>query len=224
MDIAQLLMNGFPKLASADISDAGRQDVKIMDIGIKPLHYRMKAAGPAYTVDTPKGSFLSIQIAITKAPPGSIIVVNAHEDMSVGHMGDLMALACQVRGIAGLVIDGAVRDVVDIIDMGFPVFARGATPHGNAKQLGSVNQSIQCGGIEVHPGDMIFADATGVVAFAASKAQAIYDKAVMIANAELGFVQQLNEGKTLLQIPEFLKLHGIDPQILKEQGVDLGSK
>jgi len=73
------------------------------------------------------------------------------------------------------------------------------------------------------PGDMIFADATGVLAFPAAKAQAIYERAVSIANKELGFAQQLNEGKTLLQIPEFLELHGIDPAVLKRDGVDLGS-
>lgn len=215
MDIGQLIMHGFPTLATGDIADAGRTDVKIMDVGIKPLHHSMKAAGPAYTVDTPPGSFLSIQEALTKAPAGSVLVINAHGDMTSGHIGDLMALACQVRGIVGLVIDGAVRDVADIINMEFPVFARGAIPHGNAKQLGSINQSIHCAGVEINPGDMIFADATGVVAFPAAKAQAIYEQAVMIANLELGFVQQLNQGKSLLQIPEFLKLHGIDAEMLK---------
>jgi len=67
---------------------------------------------------------------------------------------------------------------------------------------------------------MIFADATGVLAFPESKAQAIYEKAVFIANSELGFIQQLNEGKTLLQIPEFLKLHNIDIDLLKKDGIN----
>lgn len=222
MDIGQLLMNGFPTLATGNVADAGGADVKIMDFGIKPLHHSMKVAGPAFTVDTPPTSNLSIHEAITFAPAGSVIVINAHENMTSGHVGDLMSLACQVRGIAGIVIDGAVRDVQDIIRMGFPVFARGGIPHGNGKQLGTINQSIHCGGIQVNPGDMIFADATGVLAFPQEKAQAIYEKAVFIANSELGFVQQLNEGKTLLQIPEFLKLHRLDAEQLKKDGVDLG--
>jgi 4-hydroxy-4-methyl-2-oxoglutarate aldolase len=219
MNIGQLLMNGFPTLSTGNVADAGHADVKIMDFGIKPLHHTMKVAGPAYTVETPPTANLSIHEAITLAPAGSIVVINAHGNMTSGHIGDLMALACQVRGIAGVVIDGAVRDVEDIINMGFPVFARGAVPHGNAAQTGTLNQSIQCGGIQVNPGDMIFADATGVLAFPQTKAQAIYEQAVVIANAELGFVQKLNEGKTLLQTPEFLKLHKIDPDMVKKDGV-----
>lgn len=221
MNIAQLLMSGFPTLATGNIADAGHSDVKIMDFGIKPLHHSMKVAGPAFTVDTPPKANLSVHEAITMAPYGSVLVVNAYGNMTSGHMGDLMALACQVRGIAGVVIDGAVRDVEDIINMGFPVFARGAVPHGNAAQTGTINKPVQCGGIEINPGDMIFADATGVVAFPLSQAEAIYQQAVFIANSELGFVQQLNEGKTLLQIPAFLKLHGIDPARLKNDGVDI---
>lgn len=215
MTIGQLIMNGFPTLATGNVADAGGADVKVMDFGIKPLHHRMKLAGPAYTVDTPPNANLSIHQAITMAPAGSVLVVNAKGNMTSGHIGDLMALACQVRGIVGVVMDGAIRDMEDIIQMGFPVFARGAVPHGNAALQGTINQPIQCGGIQVNPGDMIFGDASGVLAFSQTKAQAIYERAVFIANTELGFVQQLNEGKTLLDIPEFLSLHGIDPKSLK---------
>lgn len=217
MTIAQLIMNGFPSLATGNVADAGRDDVRIMDIGIKPLHHKMKVAGPAYTIDTPPRSNLPIQEALMLAPPGSVLVINAHGNMSAGHMGDLMALACQVRGIAGVVIDGAIRDMEDIIKMDFPVFARGAIPHGNAAEPGTLNQPIQCGGILVNPGDMIFADASGVVVFPIEKAKSIYEKAVFIANSELGFVQKLNEGISLLEMPDFLKLHNIDPIILKNK-------
>ncbi len=219
MDVSQLLTNGFPVLATGNVADAGKAAVKIMDFGIKPLHHSMKVAGPAFTIDTPPSANFAVHEACALAPAGSVLVINAHGNMTSGHIGDLMALACQVRGIAGVVIDGAVRDVEDIIAMGFPVFARGAVPHGNSADKGILNQTIQCGGVTVNPGDMIFADATGVLAFPAGQAQDIYQKAVIIANKELGFVQQLNEGKTLLQIPEFLQLHGLDPLVLQADGV-----
>ena len=221
MDIGQLLMTGFPTLATGNIADAGGLDVKIMDSGIRPLHHRMKVAGPAYTVDTPAAANLSIHEAITRAPVGSVLVVNASASMASGHLGDLMALAAQIHGIVGIVIDGAVRDIEDIIEMGYPVFARGGFARGNKAQLGTENKLIQCGGIQVNPGDLIFADATSVLAFPAAKSKAIYDQAVFIANNELGFVRQLNEGKTLMQMPDFLKLHNIDPAVLKRDGVDL---
>lgn len=220
MDIAQLILNGFPKLATGNVADAGRDDVRIMDHGIKPLYHTMRVAGPAFTIDTPAAANLSLHEAISKAPSGSVLVVNAHDNMTSGHFGDLMALACQVRGIAGLVIDGAVRDVEDIIEMEFPVFARGAVPHGNLPETGTINHAIQCGGVLVNPGDIIFADATGVLVIPPEKAKKVYEQAVFIANSELGFVQQLNEGKALLEIPEFLKLHHIDPLVLKNDGVD----
>lgn len=224
MNIGQLIMNGFPILATGNVADAGGSDVKIMDPVIKPLHHAMKVAGPAYTVDTPAKANFSIHEAMTLAPAGSVLVINAQASMSSGHLGDLMVLAGQIRGIAGIVIDGAVRDSEDIIAMGFPVFCRGTFPRGNTPEKGTLNKPIKCGGIDVNPGDIIFADATGVLAFPASKAQAIYERAVFIANSELGFVQQVNEGKTLLQIPEFLKLHNIDPNVLKQDGVDIGTK
>lgn len=222
MSVSQLLASGFPSLSTGNISDAGHGATRVMDFGIKPFDLSIRVAGPAFTIETPPGSNLLIHEAVTLAPVGSVIVVNAHGNMTSGHIGDLMALACQTRGIAGLVIDGAVRDIDGIVELGFPVFARGGVPHGNAARKGVMNQVIQCGGIEVNPGDMIFGDATGVVVFPEVKAQEIYDKASFIANSELGFVQQLNEGKTLLQIPDFLKLHNIDPEELKDDGVDIG--
>ena len=221
MDIAALMMKGFPKLATGNIADAGGADIQIMDAGIKPLSHGMKVAGPAYTIDTPPKSNLAIHESLTIAPAGSVLVINAGGNMTAGHLGGLMATAAQIRGIAGVVIDGAVRDVEDIIEMGFPVFARGSIPHGNSSQPGIRNKPIHCGGIQVNPGDMIFADASGVIAFSMSKAEAIYKQAVFIANSELGFVQQLNEGKTLLQIQEFLSLHKIDAELLKQDGIDV---
>jgi 4-hydroxy-4-methyl-2-oxoglutarate aldolase len=222
MDIAQLLVSGFPSLSTGNISDAGHGATKVMDFGIKPFEHSVRVAGPAFTVETPPDSNLFFHEALTLAPVGSVIVVNAHGNMTSGHMGDLMALACQTRGIAGVVIDGAVRDIDGMVQLNFPIFSRGGVAHGNAAKRGVMNQTIQCGGVEVNPGDMIFGDATGVVVFPQSKAQEIYDKATRIANSELGFIQQLNEGKTLLQIPEFLKLHNIDPDELKSDGVDVG--
>jgi len=223
MDIAKLLISGFPTLSTGNVADAGGDDVKIMDAGIKALHYSMKAAGPAYTVEIPPGSNLSPPEAFTLAPVGSILVINAHGDMSSGHFGDLMALAAQIHGIAGIVIDGTIRDIYDIINFKFPVFARGGCPRGNHAQKGTVNQPIQCGGIQVNPGDIIFADVTGIVTFHPSKSQVIYNQAACIANSELGFVQKLNEGKTLMQIPDFLKLHHINSDELKRDGINIDS-
>lgn len=207
--LAQLLVEGFPQVDTANMADAGHELVKVMDAGIKPLHRSMKVAGPVYTIDQPGGSNLSILQAANKAPAGCVLVINAQGWMKSGHIGGLIALACKFRGIAGIVIDGAIRDVPDIIEMGFPVFARGAVSRGNGHLTGEVQQTIQCGGVTVTMQDMIFADATGVVVFSQDQAQSLYDKAVDIANKESGFAQQISEGKGLLEMAEFTALHNI---------------
>lgn len=208
-EIGSLMASGFPEVDTANIADAGHDVMKIMDAGIKPLHHSMKVAGPVFTIDQPGGTNLPILQAISKAPKGSVLVINAQGWMKTGHIGSLIALACELRGIAGIVIDGAIRDVPDIIKMGFPVFARGSVPKGNAPAKGVFNQTIQCGGVEVTMQDMIFADATGVVVFPQERAQDIYNKAVYIATREISFVQAVNEGKDLLEIPDFLAFHNI---------------
>lgn len=209
-EIGQLMSSGFPEVDTANVADAGHDVMKIMDAGIKPLHHSMKVAGPVFTIDQPGGTNLPILQAIGKAPAGSVLVINAQGWMKSGHIGSLVALACELRGIAGIVIDGAIRDVPDIIKMGFPVFARGSVPKGNAPTKGELSQTIECGGISVTMQDMIFADATGVVVFPQDRAQAIYDKAVYIATREIAFTQAINEGKNLLEIPDFLAFHNID--------------
>lgn len=208
MDIGQLMLNGFPKIDSGDIADAGHSDVKMMDYNIRPLHYSMRLAGPVYTIDQPGGTNFPILQAIEKAPAGSVLVVNAQGYMQSGQFGGLMAIACQMRGIVGVIIDGAVRDVPDMIRMGFPMFARGSMPKGNAFYEGTLNQPIQCGGITVNPDDMIFADATGIVVFPQAKAEAIYKQALFIASNEIGLHQKMSQGLGLLEIPEFSELHG----------------
>ena len=222
-DIAQLIMSGFPALSTGNICDAGRGSVRIMAPGIKPLHHEMKVAGPVYTVDTPPGANLSLHEAFATAPAGCVLVINANSDMTSGHFGDLMVTAAQTRGVLGIIIDGAIRDVEDIMQMGFPVFARGSYPHGNTAKKSTFNQPIQCGGVLVNPGDIVFADATGIVIIPSEKVQEVYENAKFIANSELGFVQQLNEGKTLMQIPDFLKMHNIDPIMLQTDGISTNS-
>lgn len=208
MNIGQLMLHGYPEIDSGAIADAGGNDVKIMDYAIRPVHHSMKLAGPVYTVEQPGGTNFPILQAIEKAPAGSVLIVNSQSSMQAGQFGDLMASACLSRGIVGLIIDGSVRDVPDLIRMNFPVFARGSTPRGNATYEGTLNQPIQCGGILVNPDDIVFADATGIVVFPKIKAEAIYKQAIVITTTEMGIHQQMMEGKGLLEIPAFKERGG----------------
>lgn len=135
-----------------------------MHSSIKPLDPSMRVAGRALTVDCTPLDNLAIQYAVTIARPGDVLVVDAKAFVESGPWGDVLSLYAQQQGIAGLVIDGSVRDSRDIVEMGFPVFSRGVCIEGTYKyQPGAVDVPITCGGAIVNPGDIIIGDADGVV-------------------------------------------------------------
>lgn len=118
-----------------------------------------------------------------------------------------MALACKVRGLAGVVLDGSCRDTEDIREMGFPVFSRGVNPSGTVKaSLGQINVPITCGGIEVHPGDIILGDCDGVVVVPRQYEDNVFEKALAKFEKEQHIVAELLSGKTTLEIYNFDKL------------------
>ena len=102
--------------------------------------------------------------ALDVAKPGDIVVVDAHGSAMNAVLGDLISTKAKHRGIAGFVVDGFVRDLPDILELDFPVFARGATPIGPLHRgPGEINFPICCGGVVVNPGDLVVADGAGVV-------------------------------------------------------------
>jgi 4-hydroxy-4-methyl-2-oxoglutarate aldolase len=134
----------------------------------------MKCAGPAFTVEVRPGDNLMIHAAIALAKPGDVIVVDGKGDQTCALMGTIMMSQCRAAGIAGVVLDAAVRDSVEIREMGYPVFAVGTNPNGPTKFVpGRINHPICAGGIAISPGDLIVADADGVVVLEREKAAAM---------------------------------------------------
>jgi RraA family protein len=120
--------------------------------------------GSACTVRVFPGDNLMVHKSLDVAKPGDIIVVDAAGSSTNAVIGDLVASKARHRGIAGFVVDGYVRDLPGVVDVGLPVFARGVTPIGPLHRgPGEVNCPIQCGGIVVHAGDIIVGDTNGVV-------------------------------------------------------------
>jgi 4-hydroxy-4-methyl-2-oxoglutarate aldolase len=118
-----------------------------------------------------------------------------------------MALACKVKGIAGLVIDGSCRDSDYIDEMGFPVFCRALNPGGTVKEtLGQLNIPITCGGLAVNPGDIVFGDRDGVIVVPQEKAEEVLVKAEALAAKEVQVKAMLEQGKTTIEIYQFEKL------------------
>ena len=135
-----------------------------LDSGMKPIDPGMRVAGPAFTVDARPADNLILHYALLKAKPGDVLVVDAKAFVEAGPWGDVMTQQALQIGLAGLVINGAVRDAATIIDMGFPVFCRGLSIKSTGKnQPGRVNVPICIGDVQINPGDIIVGDRDGLV-------------------------------------------------------------
>ena len=131
---------------------------------IKPVAAHMKIAGPAITVEVRPGDNLAIHAALAIAQPGDVIVVDGKGDLSCALIGEIMSTQAEASGIAGIIIDGAVRDADALAEKTFPVFSAGLNPCGPTKSIpGRVNYPISVASAVVEPGDLIVGDADGVV-------------------------------------------------------------
>ncbi len=152
---------------------------QIMDYRIRPLWDGMpRIAGPAYPVACAPGDNLMLHAAIYRAPKGAVVVAKAG-DLDYALAGGNVCATAQKNGIAGFVIDGLVRDIAEIRDCGFPVFARGLIPKPGSKQgEGILNGTITCGGVKVSPGDWVVADEEGIVLIPEERLVERYEAAV----------------------------------------------
>lgn len=168
---------------------------------IKPIDPPMRVAGPALTVRCRPGDNLVLHYALTKVGPGQVIVVDAEGFTEAGAWGDVMSTAAMARNAAGLVIDGAVRDVQAIAEMGFPVFSRGVSIKGtNKHQPGSLDVPIVLGGAAVRPGDIVVGDRDGVVVVLAEEVDDVVRACRAREDKEAGLREQLRAGKTTAEL------------------------
>jgi RraA family protein len=164
---------------------------------IKALRPRMKFAGTAFTVEVRPGDNLMIHAAMALAQPGDVLVIDGKGDQTAALMGTIMMTACRQLGLAGVVIDGAVRDSLEIDEMDYPVFSVGTNPNGPTKQVGGrIGHPVSVGGVTVNPGDFISGDGDGVVVVEREKIESLLPLAAHKVAAEAKRIAQIKEGKT----------------------------
>ena len=163
----------FGRFATTTYADVITRD-QVMDHGIRAQWMPIpRIAGPAFPVRNEPGDNLMLHLAIHRAPPGAVIVCQAGDTDYAQAGGNVCAWA-QKRGIAGLVIDGLVRDIGESRENGFAIFSRGVIPiPAKRGKVGVLNGRIVCGGVSVAPGDMVIADEEGIVVVPAARADEV---------------------------------------------------
>jgi 4-hydroxy-4-methyl-2-oxoglutarate aldolase len=178
---------------------AGKQGM--VDPGIRPAWAGARLCGAALTVECPPADNLMLHVAVAEAEAGIVIVADAGGYLLAGAWGEILTEAARVRGVAGLAIDGAVRDVEAIASRRFPVFSRGAAIGACTKEKpGKVNVPIRFGGTIVNPGDVIVGDADGLVVIARDRAHEVYEAAVLRREREAEIMEELRRGRTTIEI------------------------
>ena len=194
------IVEGYRELATGNICDAmGRYGS--MSASIRPILNQCKMVGPALTVKIYPADNLMLHKATEVAKPGDVIVVDAggYPDMAI--LGDLLCLVCKTKGIEGIVLDGGVRDIEGIRELGFPVFAKGVIPVGPLKDSpGSINIPIHCGGVSVAPGDLIVGDTDGVAVIPKARIQEVLEKGRAIVEKEEKMRERIRKGEIIYDI------------------------
>jgi RraA family protein len=163
------------EVPAANVGDA-LQRMTVLDGGIRRFAGRAALLGNALTVDVRSGDNLAIHRALDEARPGDVLVVNGHGDLTRALIGDLIGEIMVNSGVAGAVVDGAVRDVRALAEMGLAVYARAVTPAGPFKDgPGVIGAPVAVGGVVVAAGDVLVGDSDGVVVVPRHRVQEVVD-------------------------------------------------
>ncbi|HYI97839.1 MAG TPA: RraA family protein [Bryobacteraceae bacterium] len=184
-------------VGTATLSDAlGKSGA--MDHGMRPMSANTRMAGEAFTVRIHTADILMVAKALSDCGKGQVLVIDGRGELNTALWGELTTLAALHKGLAGVVIDGAVRDSAAIRRSLLPVFARAVVPNaGGAEYLGELNVPVQCGGQVIHPGDWVIGDDDGVVVVPAEQASRAHERAKQIIEAEKVLEREIRKGADL---------------------------
>jgi RraA family protein len=191
-----------------------------MDHDMQCLSANCRMAGPAVTVRVHTADILMVGITLSHCPKGSVLVIDGQGELNTALWGEVTTLAARLKGLQGVVIDGAIRDLYKIRHDKLPVFARGVVPNaGGVQYAGEFQVPVQCGGAIVHPGDWVVGDEDGVVVVPQDRLESVIEAAKRLAVVEKKIEDEVAKGKdlaTLLRYHELLEKktsEGVLPQM-----------
>lgn len=198
----------FQRLATTNLSDAlDKVGIKGAVIGIRPMFDCPKIVGRAVTIKITAVGIIKSKYhlgvrAIDAASPGDIIIIDNRGDLYNNCWGEILSMGAKMKGVSGVVVDGAVRDIDACKDFGFPVYARGVVPitaRGRVMEE-SFNEIIRIGDVQVRPGDIIMADINGVVIIPVEKMDELLEVAEEIHEREEEMIEDLKRGLSILEV------------------------
>lgn len=164
-------------------------------------------AGPAFTVRVHPADILMVGIAASQCPPGHVLVIDGRGELNTALWGGLTTMAARLKGIEGVVVDGAIRDMAEIRRDVLPVFARAVVPNaGGAEYPGEVNVPVQCAGVIVEPGDWMVGDDDGVIVIPAARLDETMQAATRIREAEQRMDAAIKAGQDVAQLLGYFEL------------------
>lgn len=185
------------RFATTQIADCGGP-VGVVGPGLGRIAGGAEFCGPAVTVWTRPGDILFLLKAPEVATTGDVVAVDGGSRADAAILGDIMAGALAARGVVGIVVDGAVRDVEGIDDVGVPTFARNAHPAtGSSEGPGAINVPVQIGGVTVHPGDVLRGDGSGIVVVPREHLDTVIALTRAVAEREAAWRRAIADGADL---------------------------
>lgn len=189
-------------LGAATVYEASKLD-RALPTNFRPAWQGARVAGPALPVTTAPADNLPLHLAVEQATPGEVLVVDGR-GTRCGYWGEILTVAAQQRGIAGLIIDGGVRDVDQLAELSFPVFSTSIAIPGTAKNdEGTIGKTIRLHGLIVTRGDIVVADTDGVVIIPQAEADRVLAASQARQEAEVGYLERLRSGELTMDIYGF---------------------
>lgn len=204
------ILEALKEIGTCPISDA-MKNFNTMHHSIKPIDEEIKFAGNAITVRMRAADNLMLHKAISLAKEGDIVVVDTYGSESNSIFGEMMATAALKNNIGGIVIDGGIRDILELKKMKAPVFAKCITPAvGDKHGPGEINYTVSCGGVAVNPGDVIVGDANGVVVINKDMVEEVLELALEKQEQDRKWYEEILKGNIVkADVEEDLRKSGI---------------